>query len=508
MPTLRRGHRPGFDSPGTRPSGCLPWGRFTRGRFPSGRFPWVLTSACAALVALPALGFAADAPAKPTASPADAKSQTAPGRTVPGKTTAGQTTAGQTTPAEQPLADPSRIAAVVNGDVISNADIANRARLFAISTGLPLSPEVIDRLRAQILRQLIDERLRMQEAQRRKIVIQDAQIAAAIKDIESRNGLQTGALRAKLASDGVSARTLIDQIRAQLAWSRLLREMVSERINITDADVAEQQKLAAQQVGQTEYRLGEIFIPIDDPANSADAQHFAETVITELHAGAPFPMVAAEFSQTQTALEGGELGWEQTNQIDPAVARIVSQMPVGAISNPVRVPGGLSIVALQAKRQIGNELANIVTLRQAFFPFSTPLTDPQNPTEQQRQMLAKARAVPSTVKNCDQMEAYAKANNPPNRPIDPGEVRADGVNPPAFRQLLETVPLGKPTEPLISRDGIAVITVCTREQKNIGEITPTEIRNRLINERVEMMSRQAMRDLHRKASIDIRGNGV
>jgi peptidyl-prolyl cis-trans isomerase SurA len=123
-------------------------------------------------------------------------------------------------------------------------------------------------------------------------------------------------------------------------------------------------------------------------------------------------------------------------------------------------------------------------------------------------MLAKARAVPSTVKNCDQMEAYAKANNPPNRPIDPGEVRADGVNPPAFRQLLETVPLGKPTEPLISRDGIAVITVCTREQKNIGEITPTEIRNRLINERVEMMSRQAMRDLHRKASIDIRGNGV
>ncbi|HEY1414001.1 MAG TPA: peptidylprolyl isomerase, partial [Rhodopila sp.] len=450
---------------------------------PSGRFPWVLTSACAALVALPALGFAADTPTKPPSSPTAA-------------------------PAAQPLADTSRIAAVVNGDVISNADIANRARLFAISTGLPLSPEVIDRLRPQILRQLIDERLRMQEAQRRKIVIQDAQIAAAIKDIESRNGLQPGALRAKLASDGVSNRTLIDQIRAQLAWSQLLHEMVAERINITDADVAEQQRLAAQQIGQTEYRLGEIFIPIDDPANSADAQHFAETVITELHAGAPFPMVAAEFSQTQSALEGGELGWEQTNQIDPAVARIVSQMPVGAVSNPVRVPGGLSIVALQAKRQIGNEIANIVTLRQAFFPFSVPLTDPQNPTEQQRQMLLKARAVPTTVKNCDQMEAYAKANNPPNRPIDPGEVRVEGVNPPAFRQLLQTIPLGKPTEPLISRDGIAVITVCTRDQKNIGEITPVEIRNRLISERVEMLSRQEMRDLHRKASIDIRGNGV
>ncbi len=83
---------------------------------------------------------------------------------------------------------------MVNGDVISEADIANRARLFAISTGLPMSPEVIDRLKPQILRQLIDERLRVQEAQRRKIVIQDAQIAAAIKDIETRNSMPAGAL--------------------------------------------------------------------------------------------------------------------------------------------------------------------------------------------------------------------------------------------------------------------------------------------------------------------------
>jgi peptidyl-prolyl cis-trans isomerase SurA len=455
MPTLRRGRRCGL--PG-----------------------WTLAAAVALLAALPVAAHAAEPPA-------------------PGKKAA---------PTQPPLVDSSRIAAIVNGDVISEADIGNRARLFAISTGLPLSPEVIDRLKPQILRQLVDERLRVQEAQRRKIVIQDAQIAAAIKEIESRNGMPPGALRAKLASDGVSARTLIDQIRAQLAWSQTLRDTIGEKVTITDADVAEQQKLAAQQVGQTEYRLGEIFIPVDDPANSADAQHFAETVITELHAGAPFPMVAAQFSQTQTALQGGELGWEQVNQLDPAVAAIVSQMPPGAISNPVRVPGGFSIVTLQAKREIGNQLATIATLRQAFFAFTAPLADPQNPTDQQRQVLQKARALLGTIKGCDQMEAYAKANNPAGRPIDPGDVRVEGVSPPAFRQLLETVPLGKPTEPLISRDGIAVITVCTREQKNIGEITTTEIRNRLVNERVEMVSRQAMRDLHRKAAIDIRGGGV
>ena len=64
-----------------------------------------------------------------------------------------------------------RIVAVVNGDVISNADVDNRTRLFALSTGLPMTQDVLDRLKQQITRQLIDEKLRMQEVQRRNIVV-------------------------------------------------------------------------------------------------------------------------------------------------------------------------------------------------------------------------------------------------------------------------------------------------------------------------------------------------
>jgi peptidyl-prolyl cis-trans isomerase SurA len=132
----------------------------------------------------------------------------------------------------------TRIVAVVNGDVISNADVDNRARLFAVSTGLPLTPEVIGRLKSQITRQLIDERLRMQEAQRRKIVIPDKQIADAIHGIETRNGLPAGGLRQKLQADGVSQLTLIDQIRTQLGWGQVLREQLGDQVKVSDAEVA------------------------------------------------------------------------------------------------------------------------------------------------------------------------------------------------------------------------------------------------------------------------------
>src|SRR6185312_16322190 len=206
------------------------------------RFPLRLAAALAVAAVLSGTPWIADAAPPGKAASAGTATETQPGGT--------------------------RIVAVVNGDVISNSDVDNRARLFAMSTGLPLSGDVLDRLKPQILRQLIDERLRIQEAQRTKVVIGDKQIAAAIQQIEQRNGMAPGALRQKLAADGVSQRTLIDQIRLQ-----------------------------AQQVGKPEYRVGEIFIPIDDPANTADAERFGETVIKELHAGAPFPIVAAQFSQ-------------------------------------------------------------------------------------------------------------------------------------------------------------------------------------------------------------------
>ncbi len=410
------------------------------------------------------------------------------------------------TPPPSPTAQAMRIVAVVNGDVVSNADVDNRTRLFALSTGLPMTQDVLDRLKQQITRQLIDEKLRMQEAQRRHIVIADKSIADAIHDIETRNNLPAGALRQKLNAGGAGYRTLIDQIRTQLGWTQVLREQLGDQIKVTDAEVAEQQRLQAQMVGKPEYRVGEIFIPVNDPAASADAQRFAETVISELRSGAPFPVVAAQFSQNQTALAGGELGWVQPNQLDPEVARLVAEMPIGAISNPVKVAGGFSIVTLQGKREIGNDMGTAVSLRQVFLPFATAL-NPQAPTEQQKQELDKARGISASVHSCEQMEQVAKANNSP-RPADPGEIRLETVNPPAFRQMLTSLPFDRASQPIVTNDGIAVIIVCSRDQKNMAQQSKQQVQAQILNERVELLSRQLLANMRRHAAIDVRASGT
>jgi peptidyl-prolyl cis-trans isomerase SurA len=222
-------------------------------------------------------------------------------------------------------------------------------------------------------------------------------------------------------------------------------------------------------------------------------------VIGELRAGAAFSAVAAQFSQTQTALEGGELGWVQPDRLDPQVARLVVEMPVGAVSNPVKVPGGFSIVTLQGKREVGRDMGTFISLRQLFLPFAEPL-DPQHPTEQQRQALEKARGLSASIKSCAQMEQFVKTN-PSTRPADPGEVRLETVNPVAFREMLTKLPVGEASQPLVAADGIAVVVICSKEQKNTAVQTKDDVRRRLVTDRVEMASRQLMRDLRRKATI-------
>ena len=240
------------------------------------------------------------------------------------------------------------------------------------------------RLEPQIKRQLVDERLRLQEVQRRKIIVSDKEIAAAIGSIEQRNGMQPGALRQKLGAEGVALRTLIDQTRVQIGWTRVLRDELGARAEITDADIAAQQTALKADAGQPEYRVSEIFLPIEDPTKTADTQKFADTVIGQLRSGAPFAVVAAQFSQSQTALQGGDLGWVGTRQLDPQVAKVLADMPEGAVSNPILVPGGIIIITLREKRQVGLDLATVVSLRQVVPAVLHPArpAEPNRPAEE------------------------------------------------------------------------------------------------------------------------------
>jgi peptidyl-prolyl cis-trans isomerase SurA len=408
------------------------------------------------------------------------------------------------TPAPQPAGaqETNRIVAVVNGDIVTKADIEGRRRLFAINAGLPVSPQILDRLTPQVTRLLVDERLRVQEVQRRRIAVTDDDIAAAIADIERRNGLPSGGLIAQLRRAQVEPRVLYDQLRVQIGWARLLRALLGAQANPTEPEVNDFIAAQRARTGQPEYLVSEIFIPVDDPSEEPEVRRFADDIISQLRSGVPFPVAATQFSQSQTALQGGDLGWVGPEGLDVEVARIVTQMPPGAVSNAIRVPGGFQIVALRQKREVGRDEATMLSMRQVFFPFSTAL-NPDAPTPQQVQQLERARTLAENARNCGAMDAAARSSGS-DRPADPGPVRQETLSPPQLRQLISGLSVGRASQPIIAPDGIVVVMVCSRERRNEAEITPDIARQMIVRDRAELLSRQTQRELRRRAQIEMR----
>ncbi|NOG70531.1 peptidylprolyl isomerase [Roseicella sp. DB1501] len=403
----------------------------------------------------------------------------------------------------QAAAQTNRIVAVVNGEVVSRADVIGRARLFALNAGIAVAPETLDRLTPQVTRLLVDERLRLQEVQRRRIPVTDADVADAVSELEKRNNLPPGALRQQLAQVGVAPRVLYDQIRTQIGWARLIRQQLGPNAEPSQAEVEEAVRNAKARVGQPEFLVSEIFVPVDDPANEPQVRRFVEDVIGQLRRGTPFPIAATQFSQAQTALQGGDLGWVRKEEVDPEVASVLERMPPGAISNPIRVPGGYQIIALRQKRETGRDMATMISMRQAFFPFSGTL-DPNNPTQQQRDQVEKAQRLAANARSCDAVEAAGRSGGAGERPIDPGLIRLETVNPPPLKALLAGLTPGKASQPILTPDGVIVMMVCSRDMRNLAEVTPEEVKQQILRDRIENLSRQLQRDLKRRAQIEMR----
>jgi peptidyl-prolyl cis-trans isomerase SurA len=145
----------------------------------------------------------------------------------------------------------------------------------------------------------------------------------------------------------------------------------------------------------------------------------------------------------------------------------------------------------------------VLSLRQAFVPFTSAL-DPAAPTAQQRQALAKAQQISGSVHSCDEMQAQNAALGD-KKPTDPGPVVLESVNPPAFRAILAALQPDRPSQPLIARDGVAVVIECSKDVKNIAALSRQQIANQILDQRAELASRALLRDLQRRAVIDQRG---
>jgi peptidyl-prolyl cis-trans isomerase SurA len=396
--------------------------------------------------------------------------------------------------------DLQRIAAIVNDEVISSLDVQRRLELVMISTGLRDTSEVRRRLEPQVLRSLIDERLQFQEATRRNVAVTEADVARAFAQLERQNGIPPGRIDDYLRSRGISKEALIQQLRAEIAWGKLIRSRIAPTILIGDDEVRAALNRIRSSAGQSEDLVAEIFVAVDAPDQDEEARRTAVRLIEQIGAGAPFAAVARQFSQGVTAAAGGEVGWVQPGTLPEEIDAALKRMNKGDVSEPIRAPGGYYIIQLRDRRRVtpGAAAEAQVTLKQVMLPL------PAGGGEREvAATIERARAAAQEIRGCDDVERVGQHVGAPQSG-SLGTVRLSDL-PAPFRDAVAALGAGQVSQPVRSPQGVHLLVVCERRDAGgQGGPDPEQLRQRLAESRVSMLARRYLRDLRRDAVVEIR----
>ncbi len=387
--------------------------------------------------------------------------------------------------------------AIVNGEIITGTDVDQRLALIVVANGGSIPAEELERLRVQVLRNLIDETLQIQEAKANKIEIVKSDVDSGFNSISQRFRRTSQEMGAYLRTVGSSDRSMRRQIEGEVAWSRLLRRKVE--VNVSDAEVNQVLERLKAARGTDEFKVSEIYLSAT-PDNAPEVLAGAKKIIEQIRQGGSFAAYARQFSEASTAVVGGDLGWIRAAQLPDSLAQAVQEISVGQLVGPIEVPGGFSILYLDDARKVltADPRDAVLSLRQLSINF------PANMSSADAQTKASSFGqAAQTMGGCGRVEEFAQAQGADL--IDNDQVRVRDL-PPQLQDMLLGLQIGQASPPFGSqKEGVRVLVLCGRDDPaSAGDPDPETLRNRIEEERTAQRAQRYLRDLRRDAVVDYR----
>ena len=392
-----------------------------------------------------------------------------------------------------------RATARVNGNIITGTDVDHRVALIVAASETEIPPEEMDRLRLQVLRNLIDETLQVQEAAALEMTVTaeevDASYARFAVERFERGPEQ---MDEYLNSIGSSPRTLKRQIQGEMAWDRLLRRNVAPFVNVSSDEVEEIFDRLAATRGQFEFRIGEIYLSATPSTRDAVLAN-AQQIVAQLRQGGSFVAYARQYSEASTAVVGGDLGWIRIEQLqNPILEAAARELVPGQLAGPLEIPGGFSLLLLIDRRQIGmaDPRDAVLSLKQISLDFPPGL--PESEAQLRAEQFA---ATVAQINGCGDADARAASIGAEIIANDDIAVRA---LPEALQAVMLDLNVGQSTPPFGDlTQGVRVLVLCGRDDPaQVSGPSFDELMSNMENERINRRAQRYLRDLRRDAVID------
>ena len=255
----------------------------------------------------------------------------------------------------------NRVAATVNGEVITLRDLQDRAGgEWARTERMPPGPER-DQQQRRLLRrsfeQVVAERLFQEQAVALQLEVNDAQVDSAVEDIKRRNNFDDAQLDLALAGQGLDRKGFKAQVRRELESMQVLNFKVRSRVKVSDEDQQNYYKThPAAFGGAEEVHVRHLFLPLPEgapPEAVVAANGLADQLRSRLLAGEQFGEVARDAGGAPG--DSGDLGWLKRGDVQKDLEDVYFQLGDGEVSKAVRAGPGLHVFQLVERRRAGGK---------------------------------------------------------------------------------------------------------------------------------------------------------
>ena len=235
-----------------------------------------------------------------------------------------------------------KIMAVVNGDAISSADVDSYAKLFVMNTGVPLNNKTKPMILNKVLRTAIDDKIKAQEIEKNQLTLSSKDMSAALSHYEASRKIGRGQLEKVLKNKGINPEVFKNQLQTEILWARLIRRQVMSDSFVTQREIEDAINRSQEDMKTPKYKVSEIVIPV---AKGKDI----DILVDNIRRDGMFNMYAAQFSNSPSSANGGDLGWIKEGQLAKPLEDKVKNMRVGQVSQPIKHENNYYILRLDDK---------------------------------------------------------------------------------------------------------------------------------------------------------------
>ncbi len=391
------------------------------------------------------------------------------------------------------------VVALVNGEPITSLDVKNRINFIGSMTGLEVNDSTIDDVKRDALQNLVDEKIKIQQARQDIPAILSAARGKARELVDINFAKDGVSGKQVLSARGVNSKTIQEKFYADLLWSNVLSSRFARQFSTLDQTAEQEQNRIKNSMSEPQVKLSEIVLLPTPKRSFEQTVGLANKIVDALRKGADFSAIAQQYSSAGTAAKGGTIGWIFTAQLPAEIQDDLSTAETGTVLSPIIDNNQIVIVRKEGLRANGmlDPKTIMISLSRAILPLTMEASSDDQKAAAERLILQTEK-----LRNCAEMKAL---NNDlgSNLPSSLGQLQLGSLSL-QLQQEIQGLNAGDMSRALPFTEGMVVFMVCERINPDAAIPNIEQLKAKQADKLLSTLGGRYLLRLQRNAIIEYR----